>query len=596
MNLSKISTFGLVMLLATSCTFAAVTIPQNEVLLKGDDPRLDQKVTYSAECMRIADVLAQLSESTGVVMAAGLDKDDWMVYDRKINVHVTDMKLGDLMREIASILRFHWSRGGEEGKWTYRLWQDKEQRLEEESLRNSAEDALSRKLREKRENAIADMANLGSLTQSDAAKLKTTDPWRYILATEPLGRDVADFINSFPEARNAFVQGIEASFSVSSLPPQLREAVGRIAASYDLLAKSIGASDDRSELLSRFDKLQVTINRKVVGAGNDIYSRSLLGRITIGDGQESLEIPLFDPSSPMARALGTAIISLKSGVPKTEVGKQLEADLKSAANATLSYNQPERDITSDPALQVKIKLFDTPTTAPLHTVLKAIAEKTKLDVISDCFIASPTNFPAGEKTLGEQLELVRTIYGSNWEKTGKVLRFRDIEWFRKRAWEVPQVWIDYWIARGKQNDGLTLQDLTQIARLRDEQIDHTIMFEPKLVRMGAGDAARNRHILRFYGSLNDDARSALSAGHLRAADLNDEQWALLQKALASKGAAYATLSRDQLIISLTQSGSDIIEHSFTCYPGQGEEPIVFKLVTGLTYKTKDEIVFPENRK
>ena len=135
-----------------------------------------------------------------------------------------------------------------------------------------------------------------------------------------------------------------------------------------------------------------------------------------------------------------------------------------------------------------------------------------------------------------------------------------------------------------------------MACLRDEQIDHTIMFEPKLVRMGAGDAARNRHILRFYGSLNDDARSALSAGRLRATDLNDEQWALLQKALASKGAAYATLSRDQLIVSLTQSGSDIIEHSFTCYPGQGEEPIVFKLVTGLTYKTKDEIVFPENRK
>ncbi len=271
MNLPKTLLFGLMLLLATSCAFAAVTITQNEALLKGDDPRLEQKVTYSAECMRIADVLAQLSESTGVVMAAGLDKDNWMVYDRKVTLYVTDMKLGDLMHELAGILRFHWSRGGDEGKWTYRLWQDKEQRLEEESLRNLAEDTFSRKLREKRENAIADMANLGSLTQSDADKLKATDPWRYILATEPLGRDVADFINSFPEARNAFVQGIEVSFPVSSLPLQLKEAVGRIAASYDLLTKSIGASEDHSELLNRLDKLQVTINRKVAGTEIDIY-------------------------------------------------------------------------------------------------------------------------------------------------------------------------------------------------------------------------------------------------------------------------------------------------------------------------------------
>ena len=136
---------------------AAVTISQNEALLKGDDPRLDRKVTYSASALRIADVLTELSESTGVVMAAGSDNNDWMVYDRKVTVFVTDMRLGDLMRELAGILRFHWSRGGDEGKWTYRLWQDKQQWQEEESLRDSAEDAMQRKAREKRENAVADL-------------------------------------------------------------------------------------------------------------------------------------------------------------------------------------------------------------------------------------------------------------------------------------------------------------------------------------------------------------------------------------------------------------------------------------------------------
>lgn len=571
------------LLLAAMPSTAAVTISQNEALLKGDDPRLDQKVTYSASALRIADVLASLSESTGVTMAAGADNEDWMVYDRKVTVFVTDMRLGDLMREIAGILRFHWSRGGEEGKWTYRLWQDKQQRQEEESLRDSAEDALGRKAREKRENAVADLVNLGSLTTADADKLKAADPWRYVLATEPLGRDVAEFIHSFPDARSAFVQGSEASFPVSSLPPLLQDAVRRIATSYDSLTKSIGASEDHSELLSRFDRLQVTINRKTPGAGTDVYSRSLLGRITIGTGLESLEIPLFDPASPMARALGSAIVNLKSGVSKDEVGKRLESALKAAADSAQSpARQAERDVTSDPALRTLVKLFDQATMAVLPAVLKEVADKTKLNVISDHFAAPPVSFPGGEKTLGGQLELVRTVYGSNWEKARGVLRFRDTEWFRKRAWEVPQVWLDYWLARGKQNDGLMLQDLMEIGCLRDEQIDHTIMLHPELVGMGAGDAARNRQILRFYGSLTPEQRTQLAAGQIEATSLREGQWAALQRALAAKGAAYAAAEKGSQLVGLSQStsGQDEVRYTFSYYPGPSEPPVTFALAKG----------------
>ena len=55
--------------------------------------------------------------------------------------------------------------------------------------------------------------------------------------------------------------------------------------------------------------------------------------------------------------------------------------------------------------------------------------------------------------------------------------------------------------------------------------------------IGAGDAARNRQILRFYGLLSDDQRKALSTQQLEAGTLTDLQWAALQKALATKGEA-----------------------------------------------------------
>ncbi len=586
MSLCRASAYAaLITLLFSTVSYSAVSMTENEALTKGDDPRLDQKVTISAEGARLADVLAQLSDSTGVTMNAGLDKDDWMVYDRKLILYVKDMKLVDLMREIASILRFHWSRGGESGKWTYRLWQDKEQRLEEESLRASAEDSQAKAFREKRENAIADMVNLGSLAQADAAKLKSSDPWRYVLATEPLGRDVAAFMDSFPEARSAFVQGQEASFPVSSLPPELQEGVRRIATSYDALARSIGASEDHSELLSHFEKLQVTINRKTLGQGSDVYSRSLLGRIMIGSADESLEIPLFDPRSPMARALGSAIVALKSGKDKSHVGAQLEADLRAAATSgQTTSDAPARDITSDPSLSAKVKLFSEPRKTSLPAVLRLIAEKSGLDVVSDYFLGPPTVVQSGERPLGEQLEIIRAAFGANWEKAGGRLRFRDTQWFAKRAWEVPEVWLQYWIARAKANDGLQLQDFVDIAsRLRDEQIDHTVMMDPDLVTLGAGDAARNREILRFYRSLSPQQQASLSGGGLDASALTDEQWEGLRKALATKGAAYAAVSRGNQILRLTQttSGEDITVYKFAFHPGSNEPPVVFQLTRGV---------------
>ena len=571
------------------------TVTAGEALVKADDPRLQRKATFDSDGARIADVLARLSESTGLTMTAGLDKDDWIVYDRKVILHVRMVQLADLMRELASVLRFRWSREGERGKWTYRLWQDKEQRAEEESLRAAAEDAQTKQFREKRENAIADLVNLGSLPENDASALKSTDPWRYVLATEPLGKDLAEFFHSFPEARNALVQGLDLAFPVSSLSPALQDTVRRIAVSYESLSKSIGASEDHSALLSRFDKLQITINRRRLLEPQDAFSQSVLGRITIGGATDSLDVPVLDASSQMARALGAAIVALKSGKSRDEVAKQLQADLTTAAQSTGAPSGPARDILSDPALRRKIKLFSEPAAATLPVTLKALAGKAGLNVVSDCFASGPVAMDAVEKTVGEQLEAIRAAHGSSWEKSGSMLRFRDREWFKKRTWEVPQVWIHYWISRANINDGLQFQDFVQIGNLRDEQIDHTIMLNQSLVNLGAGDAARNRGILRFYGLLSDEQRTTLSTKQLDVGSLSADQWAALGKALATTGAAYAAASKGSQIITLTHSGTDVVDYAFSYYPGVNEPPVVFKLTTGMVFRTGKEVVFPKKK-
>lgn len=554
------------------------------VLAKGEDPRLDSKITFDADGIALSSALEQLSEIANVTILAGVNDDDWSVRDRKIIVHVKDLSLRDLMRYIASTFHFHWSRGGDPGKYAYKLWQDKNEQQEEESLRNAERSQQIKQSREKRENALADMVGLGALSASDAANLKANDPWRYVLATEPLGRDVAEFMSNFAEARNAFVQGTEATFPVAELPPALQESVRRIAVSYDSLTKAIGASEDHSDLLNRFEKLQITVNR--TRPSEDVIGQSMLGQLTIGTGSDSFDIPLFDPASPVGKALGKAIISLKQGVPKEQVGKQLQEDMASAVGAiTGTSTSSSRDITSDPKLREKVKLFDGPTTATLPVALKALSIKTGLNVVSDYFPSGAPALDGREKTIGEHLETIRTLYGANWTKAGSVITFRDNEWFIKRAYAVPEVWIKYWTDRGKLNNGLLIEDMAQIGNLRDEQIDHTIMADPVMIRLGAGEAARNRQILRFYSALTADQRKQMSGSGLAVGSLSDELWDMLKAALATKGAAYAAVQKGSQVIQFAQSPPDAVElsYTFTFHPGDGDPPVTFKLTSGVVF-------------
>ncbi|MHB9037109.1 MAG: hypothetical protein ACYC64_10595 [Armatimonadota bacterium] len=579
-------TFAVAVLLTLIGVLPALAV--EDVLAVGADSRLDQKVAFDADGLRVSDVLGSLALRSGVNMAAGVDENDWMVRDRKVILHVKGMPLRDLMREIASVLRFDWITSGTGAEVKYALLQSSEQAKEEQSLRDSAKDAKAKQFRERRENVLAEMANLGSLSKDDAAKLSNTDPWRYVLATEPLGRDLADFFNSFPDARNAFLQGTEVSFPVSQLIPNLQATVRRIAESYDSLQQRIGASEDHVDLLSRFDKLQVTINRNAAASTSELLAKNLLGGISVGLGLESIYVPIFDPASGMAKALGRAIVRLQTGLSKDEVGKQLEAELKSEANVVRSSEASGRDITSDPSLRRKFALFESDTIAPLSATLKALAQKTGLDIISDCFSAKPPTMAGGEKTLGEHLESIRSTYGSNWEKSGDALVFRDTDWFAKRTWEVPQVWIDYWASRGKTNNGLLLEDLVQIARLRDAQIDHTIVADSVLVGLGAGEAARNREILRFYASLDYEQQKTMATQRLQASAISDDQWSLLQKALATKGAVYAAAQKGSQYIQLMQSGTDVVDYKFDYLPSPSDPPVEFKLTTGNVYGIADQ--------
>ena len=216
--------------------------------------------------------------------------------------------------------------------------------------------------------------------------------------------------------------------------------------------------------------------------------------------------------------------------------------------------------------------------------------------MSDYFAGSAPVFDGSEKPLGEHLEAIHTLYGSNWTKSGDAITFRDNGWFNKRAWAVPEVWMKYWADRGKLNNGLLLDDLMQIGNLRDEQIDHTIMNDANLVHLGAGEAARNRLILRFYEGLTPEQQKQMADGKLDAASLTDGQWSLLKMALATKGAGIRGGAEGYSDRPVHAVHKDVTEYQFAYYPGANEPAVAFKLTSGEVYKTANEVNLPEKTK
>src|ERR1035437_5194234 len=76
---------------------------QEDVLAKNADTRLGQKVTLDADGIPVSKLLAQISAQTGVALIAGENKDDWMVQDRKLIVHMSVIAQADGMRAFSSV-------------------------------------------------------------------------------------------------------------------------------------------------------------------------------------------------------------------------------------------------------------------------------------------------------------------------------------------------------------------------------------------------------------------------------------------------------------------------------------------------------------
>lgn len=539
--------------------------------LSAVDTRLAKPVTLSLAVKPVSYILAKLSKSTGVVLKAGRGNGDWQVRDRKMNVFVKDVPLAEVMNSISHVMKFKWERQGEPGKWTYRLYMDRKTLLDAEAQRVRAEEKAAAELAKKRANALAQYGQLAGLTDAEKAKLKKDNPLMYIFAQSGLGDSLSSFCREVPAAADAIATGQRLELTGGTLSPSARASLMRaMRAELSLenrfnsqMANSRTIPDDLDPATVR-----ITINGDAERARDTPEAAVLLGEVTFNYNTGMLGAPIIDPEGVFSKLIGKMIVQAEDeGRTLDEVFKDHMNEFTAAmakALATEIGGEPVNDHPADPALDAKV-IMELGRQGLLD-VEQELAENSKLSVVSDSFGIEDSPImpiPGGELKIKEALDKIGDAYIYNWDKRGGIIELRDRNWFKKRAAQVPDAWLEAWKQELTKTGTLDIGALAQMAQLTQDQINANIAHDPLLARCGSVIQIE-RELLRFYAALSSDQRAAMfSEPGLDLALLSADQLTQAGKVIdAKRGTNPSAITPSAITCSRVSAGKGFV-YSFS---------------------------------
>ncbi|MCE5198144.1 MAG: hypothetical protein ABFD54_12425 [Armatimonadota bacterium] len=573
-----------------SCTADKITVDPNSPEGKANaeagklitDTRLAQKITYNAKHKTVQEILSDLSGMTGVTLSAGWNVKDWQVRDRRMNIFAREAALADLMSSIARVMKFKWQTGDSENTPTYRLYMDRKTLLDSDAQAQREQDRLNREIAEKREKMFESYGKLGQLSQSDLAALKQENPFMYVAATSGIAGGLGQFFQSVPAAMDALSTGQELSMGGGNLSASAQQGLLQsVSAIAQMASKVTGGRGPKlpDDLSSNMSQINININRNLEDLNATPMRGMMLGQIGVKVGGDSIDIPLFDPDSKMAKLLGKALVkSDEEGKPLKDVMKDMQGEMIAAVMSEIQSNdtgEPLNEHPEDPDLAKKIKMnVETP---GFDGVLAALADASEFSVVSDRFDSQrmPMNISSDESELSAVLEKITDGYHYNWDKRKTVLEFRDRNWYSKRQAQIPQAWIDDWKSTLKETGTLDIDDLASIAQLTQEQFNMNIMDDEDLLKSGLiGVIYQNRDILRMYASLGEGQRDLALTGtgiDLKTAT-SPSQWLQVDKLIRRYGGDQAQDESQHFTMSGSRTSiGKTHQYTFTLKNSDGTE-------------------------
>lgn len=562
------------------------------------DERVAQRVTLQVSRTSVKQILSILSEQTGVSLKAGLNQDDWQVRDRRMNIFCEDLPLSNLMNSIARVMKFKWGKETlKDGTYTYRLYMDRKALLNEEARRAREEEQLAKIETAKRQKAIDSIDELADMTPQEIEKLRDENPFLYVLGKAGIAKPLRGFFGAVPSLAQALAKGQSMEMPASALSAQARSyAIESLKALWTIKNTADGRSEPfgTADVNSTIDQAIIRVNPNLERFREMQEGSFILGEIRIGPPDRGgIEIPLFDPETNLAKLVGEMILtaeetgqSIKDSENRQEMQQKFVAAMASdvAERAReLAPEEPKAVSPDEPDLHAKVKI--KPDSNDLPDVLSALSNSSKMPVVSDSFrqtivLSVPKD---KEMDLWDLLEKIGESFRYDWDKPGSVLEFRDKKWFKKRAAQIPDSWIERWRDTLKKTGTLELGDLVQICSLTQEQFNENIQLDKVLMSSGIVQPYYlGREALKLYGMLSE-AQRAMAWGEegLDLTLLGSEQWAQAAKAIKLTRPGLVgnrdVALRLRVIQKQPDGSPDRARYNFKITADDGSEPLVWQV-------------------
>lgn len=510
------------------------------------DPRLSQKVTYEAWHAPLKTIIEDLSTSTGVKLFAGYNKKDWQVRDRRMNVCVKDITLAKLMSSIARVMKFKWSRDDKLAPPVYRLVVDRRLVAALQAEASRLDRALKEEEKKRRTGLVDALAKVADLSGPELQTLRETNPYLYMCSQTGFAKAVTQMMADEPALRDAFVDANRSARVNAGLftPATQQMCVDNVRKMWPLdhitqLRKPLNDSfaDEFGACHVVFDCVRSP--REYTQSKRLFYFGSVCSFPSddfhfLGD--------MRDPYAKATRAWANACMDAvdrneEPGAGWSTVAPKYFPTEEEEAKEVEPYLMfdPVVEHPDDPDLhkEVILKMSDEERKALMDEImasggrsyqrvqyqasLKALAKASGMNIVSDSYavlLVRDTRAIPDKAELIAILDKLGDAYRLNWEKHSSTIELRRRDWFRRRASQLPDEWLDPWRKELEKNRAPSLDTYTHMVALEDDQVEENINSDPLLDQVvgGRGGDNSNRLFCRFYTQLSDSQREMTLSG------------------------------------------------------------------------------------
>ena len=513
-----------------------------------DDVRLSQKVTYEAWHRPVKAILDDLSASTGVTLYAGYNTRDWQVRDRKMNICVTDVTLAALMNSIARVMKFKWSERNDATPSTYRLIADRKRIAELQAKASQLDQELKKEIARRRAGLVEALAEVAELSDAELEALRVSNPYLYWCSKTGFAKTLTRAFTDQPSLRDIFLKAdlcptVFGKYFSDTYNKTRLENYRKLA---ELRGSPLPSQKIEEELYGRETNFYFEEQPREHKQRRRLFD---FGHVSThcAEGPRILGW-LRDPYAESSRAWGSAVSDTTEQRSSRDFGvaaaerKETEDIEKYFMMDPVTEHQDEADLHRTVVLEMseeaKKSVYKEAEESGwtiagrlmYEANLKALVKAAQINLVTDSYntlAADDTSRIPRKDELLVILDKLTDAHRCNWEKHNSFIEICRRDWFRRRASQVPDEWVERWLDELKKKGMLSIDTFVQMVCLSEEQWEECIQSTHILDRAGGDydDVRRNRQFCSFYMHLSSSQRSQLfSESGLDVGMLSNAQW------------------------------------------------------------------------